>query len=63
MTKDRIEWQWEDTQEQSFLALKAMMATVPVLWLPGFERQFVFMTNASDVTIGAILEQDFGSGL
>ena len=39
------------------------MATAPVLLLPDFERQFVVTTDASDVAIGAILEQDFGSGL
>ena len=52
-----------DTQEQNFLALKAVMATAPVLRLPDFERQFIVTTDASDVAIGAILEQDFGSGL
>ena len=39
------------------------MATTRVLRLPGFEQQFVVMTDASDVEIGAILEQDFVSGL
>ena len=39
------------------------MATAPILRLPDFERQFVVTTDASDVAIGAILEQDFGSGL
>ena len=39
------------------------MATVPVLRLPDFERQFIVTTDASDVAIGEILEQDFGSGL
>ena len=39
------------------------MATVPVLRLPDFEREFVVTTDASDVVIGAILEQDFGSGI
>ncbi|MCG8452471.1 MAG: Ty3/Gypsy family RNase HI domain-containing protein, partial [Spirochaetales bacterium] len=39
------------------------MATAPVLRLPGFERQFVVTTDASDVVVGAILEQDFVSGL
>ena len=63
LTKEKNAWQWEKREEQSFLALKAAMATAPVLRLPDFERQFVVTTDASDVAIGAILEQDFGSGL
>ena len=39
------------------------MTTAPVLKLPDFERQFVVTTDASDVVVGAILEQDFGNGL
>ena len=39
------------------------MATAPVLHLSDFERQFIVMIEANDVAIGAILEQDFGSGL
>ena len=63
LTRDKVVWNWGDAQQQSFLALKAAMATTPVLRLPDFERQFVVTTDASDVAIGAILEQDFGSGL
>ena len=63
LTREKNTWQWEKREEQSFLALKAAMATAPVLRLPDFERQFVVTTDASDVAIGAILEQDFGSGL
>ena len=39
------------------------MVTTPVLSLPDFECQFIVMIDTSDVVIGAILEQDFGSGL
>ena len=63
LTRAKVDWKWGDTEENSFLALKAAMATSPVLRLPDFERQFVVTTDASDVAIGAILEQDFGSGL
>ena len=39
------------------------MATVPILRLLDFEQQFLVTTDASDVAVGAILEQDFGSSL
>ena len=39
------------------------MVTAPILHLPDLERQFVVTTDASDVGVGAILEQNFGSGL
>ena len=63
LTQDKIAWSWGDAQEKSFMALKVAIATAPVLRLPDFERQFIIKTNASDVAIGAILEQDFGLGL
>ena len=63
LTRDKIAWQWGEKEEQSFLALKSAIATAPIVHLPGFECQFVVTTDASGVAIGAILEQDFGSGL
>ena len=63
LTKAKVAWSWGDPQEKSFNALKVAIATAPILRLPDFERQFVITTDASDVAIGAILEQDFGSGL
>ena len=45
------------------MALKATLATAPVLCLPDIEKQFVVITDASDVAVGIILEEDFGSGL
>ena len=63
LTRDKVVLRWGDTEQNSFLALKAAMATAPVLRLPDFDRQFVVTTDASDVAIGATLEQNFGSGL
>ena len=63
LTREKKTWCWEDAEQNSFTALKVAMATAPVLRLPDFEKQFVVTTDVSDVVIGAILEQDFGSGL
>ena len=45
------------------MALKVAMATTPILHLLDFKQQFVVTTDASDVAVGAILEQNFGSRL
>ena len=63
LTRDKVSWSWGESQESSFRALKVAIATAPILRLPDFERQFIITTDASDVAIGAILEQDFGLGL
>ena len=63
LTREKKTWCWEDAEQNSFTALKVAMATAPVLRLLDFEKQFVVKTNASDVAVGVILEQDFGSGL
>ena len=31
LTREKTGWQWDEREEQSFLALKATMATAPVL--------------------------------
>ena len=63
LTREKKTWCWGDAEGNSFTALKVAMATAPVLRLPDFEKQFVVTTDASDVAVGAILEQDFSSGL
>ena len=63
LTREKVAWRWDDAEANSFTPLKVAMATAPVLRLPDFERQFVVTTDASDVVVGAILEQNFGSRL
>ena len=63
LTRSKAKWRWDKAQENSFLALKIALATAPVLRLPDFDHQFVVTTDASDVAIGAIVQQDVGMGL
>ena len=63
LTRAGVDWEWSTAQHQAFNRLKLALTTAPVLKLPDFGRQFVVTTDASDTTVGAILEQDFGNGL
>ena len=63
LTRGKVTWRWSDAEANSFTVLKVAMATAPVLRLPDFKKQFVVTTDASDVAVGVILEQNFGSGL
>ena len=49
-------------KKTAFLELKTVMATALVLQSPNCLR-FVLTTNASNATVGAILEQDLGHSL
>ena len=63
LTKKNTPWVWGDQEEKAFNGLKKAMVTAPVLQLPDFEKEFTVTTDASEVSVGAILQQDFGSGL
>ena len=47
----------------AFKTLKRSLVTAPVLHMPNFDLPFVLTIDASAVSVGGILEQDFGSGL
>ena len=63
LTKKDRPFVWIDEAEKSFNKLKTAMVTAPVLQLPDFDREFVVTTDASEVSVGGILQQDFGNGL
>ena len=56
-------WQWTEKEEHAFCDLKRSFVIAPMLQMPDFELPFVVTTDASLVSVGAILEQDFGQGL
>ena len=56
LTKKDKPWVWGDQEENAFNGLKRAMVTAPVLQLPDFERKFTVTTDASEVSVGAILQ-------
>jgi hypothetical protein len=49
---------WTEACETAFQLLKKALMTAPVLALPDFSKPFVVETDASDTSIGAVLQQD-----
>jgi hypothetical protein len=63
LTMDQAKFQWTSKEESAFRALKEAIAASPVLILPDSSKPFVVHTDASGFAIGAVLQQDQGSGL
>ena len=63
LTKDKIPFSWTETEDIAFRQLKQALTSAPVLHLPDFTKAFTITTDASLVSVGAVLEQDFGHGL
>ncbi|XP_041483470.1 uncharacterized protein LOC121430260 [Lytechinus variegatus] len=53
---NRIEW--GDSQEGAFNALKAHLASSPILQLPNSDKPYFLRTDASNIGIGAVLLQE-----
>ena len=63
LTKDTASVEtWTTEHETAFLKLKAALVNAPILRLPDFSKPFTVTTDASQVALGAVLEQDFGNG-
>ncbi|KAF4648393.1 hypothetical protein FOL46_003008, partial [Perkinsus olseni] len=63
-TKDKVvdlAPRWGELHELALKDLKRAIADLPLLAYPDFSRSFQLMTDASDVAIGAVLEQAFFS--
>ncbi len=57
-----MDFVWDDACEGAFRTLKAALISAPVLAYPTREEHFTLSTDASDVGIGAVLEQDQEEG-
>ena len=57
LLRQDVPFSWGPDQERSFTALKAALATEPVLTLPVPDARFIVDTDASDRALGAVLSQ------
>ncbi|KAF4649069.1 hypothetical protein FOL47_002444, partial [Perkinsus chesapeaki] len=49
---------WSSVHEAAFMDVKEGLAALPLLSYPDFVRPFQLITDASDIAIGSVLEQD-----
>ena len=57
LTRKEAEFDWTDSAQRSFETLKASLCQAPILAYPMNEGEFILDTDASDVGIGAVLQQ------
>jgi hypothetical protein len=52
-----IQFEWGEEQQASFESLKGALCEAPVLQVPDFGKEFVLVTDASDIAVSAVLNQ------
>ena len=57
LTKKNTSFKWNLECNQAFMKLKAVLTTYPVLASPNFDMPFELSIDASDVGVGAVLNQ------
>ena len=58
-----MQFKWRSEHQAAFEALKRTLSEAPVLQIPDFSRDFVLVTDASDLAISAVLNQGVGEDL
>jgi hypothetical protein len=58
LTSPKTAWRWGEAEQQAFDWVKEALSTPPVLAQPDFAKPFVVTSDASNVGIAAVLEQD-----
>ena len=63
LLKKGVKFDWSGTCETAFQKLKVVLMSKPVLDAPNFEKPFELAIDASDVGVGAVLQQKDEIGL
>jgi len=50
-------FEWTDRQQKAFEELKEKLIQYPILAYPDYEKEFILMTDASGIGLGAVLSQ------
>ena len=58
-----VPFDWTCEHQEAFEALKRALSQAPVLQIPDFNREFILVTDASDLAISAVLNQRVGGNL
>jgi hypothetical protein len=61
--KKRVPFHWREEHQEAFDALKQTLCEAPVLQAPDFSKEFVLVTDASDLAVSAVLHQRIGGEL
>lgn len=59
LTRKNVDFVWTEKCEHSFNFLKNALVSSPILQYPDFHKQFCVTTDASDISCGAILSQNY----
>ncbi|MEL7341980.1 MAG: ribonuclease H family protein, partial [Bacteroidota bacterium] len=58
LTRKDTEWDWKPTHQRSFEELRSRLLEAPLLRVPVRDKHFELWTDASQVAMGAVLQQD-----
>ena len=63
LKKKGVPFEWHVEHQEAFDCLKRALCEAPVLQVPDFEKEFVLVTDASELAVSAVLHQRVSEGL